>query len=67
MKCMKCKQDILNRIYKACFTYPSIREKLFEDWGYVANLLEKNEEEAIAPGILYCIDFWLDEEFDLTF
>ena len=55
---MKCKQDILNRIYKACFIYPNVREKLFEDWGYVANLLENSEEEAISPGVLYCIDFW---------
>lgn len=64
---MKCKQDILNRIYKACFINPNVREKLFEDWGYVAYLLEKNEEETIPPGVLYCIDFWLDEEFNLTF
>lgn len=64
---MKCKQDILNRIYKACFINPNVREKFFEDWGYVANLLENNEEETISPGVLYCIDLWLDAEFNLTF
>ena len=64
---MKRKQDILNRIYKACFINPNVKEKFFEDWGYVANFLEKNKEEIISPEILYCIDFWLDEEFDLTF
>lgn len=64
---MKCKQDILNRIYKACFINPNVREKFFEDWGYVANLLENNEEEFISLGILYCIDLWLDAEFSLTF
>lgn len=64
---MKCKQDILNRIYKACFINPNVREKFFEDWGYVANLLENNEEEFISPGILYSIDLWLDAEFNLTF
>jgi len=64
---MELKQDILNRIYKACFVNPNVREKFFEDWGYVANLLENNEEEAISLNILCCIDFWLDTEFDLTF
>lgn len=64
---MKCKQDILNRIYKACFINPNVKEKFFEDWGYVANLLENNEEEFIPPGVLYCIDLWLDAEFNLTF
>ena len=64
---MQRKQDILNRIYKACFINPNVKEKFFEDWGYVANLLENNKEKIISPEILYCIDFWLDEEFDLTF
>lgn len=66
---MELKQDILNRIYKACFIYPNVREKFFEDWGYVANLLENNNEGEVIScgGILYCIDFWLDTEFDLTF
>lgn len=64
---MENKEKILNRIYKACFIYPNVKEKLFEDWGYVANFLESNEEEAISPGVLYCIDLWLDTEFDLTF
>lgn len=64
---MKCKEEILNRIYKACFVYPNIKEKLFEDWGYIANFLENNEEEVIPPGILCCIDLWLDAEFNLTF
>lgn len=64
---MELKQDILNRIYKACFIYPNIREKFFEDWKYIANLLQNNEEEAIPLNILSLIDFWLDTEFDLTF
>lgn len=64
---MELKQDILNRIYKACFIYPNIKEKFFEDWKYIANLLSNNEEEAIPLNILGLIDFWLDTEFDLTF
>ena len=64
---MELKQDILNRIYKACFIYPNIREKFFEDWKYIANLLQNNEEEAIPLNILSLIDVWLDTEFDLTF
>lgn len=64
---MELKQDILNRIYKACFVNPNIREKFFEDWKYIANLLQNNEEEAIPLNILGLIDFWLDTEFDLTF
>lgn len=64
---MELKQDILNRIYKACFIYPNIREKFFEDWKYIANLLQNNEEEAIPLNTLSLIDFWLDTEFDLTF
>lgn len=64
---MELKQDILNRIYKACFIYPNIKEKFFEDWKYIANLLQNNEEEAIPLNTLSLIDFWLDTEFDLTF
>ena len=64
---MKNKQDILNRIYKACFINPNIRVALFEDWNYVANRLVDNKEEAIPFEILSCIDFWLNEEFNLTF
>ena len=29
---MKSREEILNRIYKACFIYTQVREKLFEDW-----------------------------------
>lgn len=64
---MKYKEEILNRIYKACFINPNIRSKFFEDWRYVANLLENNKEEAIPLNVLYCIDSWLEAEFDLTF
>lgn len=64
---MKNEQEILNRIYKACFINPNVREKLFEDWGYVANLLEENEEKSIPIGVLRCVDLWLDAEFNLTF
>lgn len=65
---MKSREEILNRIYKACFIYAQVKEKLFEDWGYIAEILENGEEERIATEILYCIDLWLDSEFpSLTF
>lgn len=65
---MKSREEILSRIYKACFIYGQIKEKLFEDWGFVADLLENGEEEQIITEILYCIDLWLDSEFPfLTF
>ena len=51
---MRSKQDILSRIYKACFINSNVKEALLEDWGY----------EAISLEILCCIDAWLDEEFD---
>lgn len=64
---MKSKQDILNRIYKACFIYPNIKEEFFEDWGYIANALVENREEVIPLEVLSCVDFWLNTEFDLKF
>ena len=61
---MKSREEILNRIYKACFIYPQIKEKLFEDWAYIAEILQK----FIVTEILYCIDLWLDSYFSfLTF
>ena len=64
---MKSKQDILNRIYKACFIDLKVKEALIEDWGYVARYLEDNSEEVISLEVLSCIDVWLDTEFDLDF
>ena len=65
---MKNREEILNRIYKACFIYGQIKEKLFEDWGFVAETLENGEEERIITEILYCIDSWLNSYFSfLTF
>ena len=64
---MKSREEILNRIYKACFIYPQIKEKLFEDWKWVSEVLENELEDRIPIEILYCIDLWLDAEFDLTF
>ena len=65
---MKSREEILNRIYKVCFIHGEIKEKLFEDWAYVAEILENGEEERIITEILYCIDLWLDSEFpSLTF
>ena len=64
---MKSKEEILNRIYKACFIYTQVREKLFEDWKWVSEVLENELEDRIPIEILYCIDLWLDAEFDLTF
>lgn len=61
---MRSKQDILSRIYKACFINSNVKEALLEDWGYVARHLEEDNEEAISLEILCCIDAWLDEEFD---
>lgn len=65
---MKSREEILSRIYKACFVYPVLKAKLFEDWAYIADLLENGEEERIITEILYCLDLWLDSEFSfLTF
>ena len=64
---MKNKEEILNRIYKACFVYAQVKEKLFEDWKWVSEVLENELEDRIPIEILYCIDLWLDAEFDLTF
>lgn len=65
---MKRREEILNRIYKACFIYPQIREKLFEDWKWVSEVLEDGLEDRIPVEILHCIDIWLDAEFSfLTF
>lgn len=65
---MKSREEILSRIYKACFIYGQIKEKLFEDWGFVADLLEHGEEDHVVTEILYCLDLWLDTYFTfLTF
>lgn len=65
---MKSREEILNRIYKVCFVYPVLKAKLFEDWAYIAEILESGEEERIATEVLYCLDLWLDSEFpSLTF
>ena len=64
---MKSREEILNRIYKACFIYTQVREKLFEDWKWVAEALENELDDRIPIEILVCIDLWLDTEFDLTF
>ena len=64
---MKSKEEILNRIYKACFVYAQVKEKLFEDWKWVSEVLKNELEDRIPIEILYCIDLWLDAEFDLTF
>ena len=65
---MKRREEILSRIYKACFIYPQIKEKLFEDWAYIADMLENGDENHIVTEILYCLDLWLDSEFSfLTF
>lgn len=64
---MKSKEEILNRIYKACFIYAQIKEKLFEDWKWVSEVLENGLEDRISIEILYYIDLWLDAEFNLTF
>lgn len=65
---MKSREEILNRIYKACFIYAQVKEKLFEDWKWVSEILEDGLEDRIPVEILYCIDIWLDAEFSfLTF
>lgn len=64
---MKNREEILNRIYKACFLYPNLKEKLFEDWKWVAEVMEDGDEDRISVEILRYVDLWLDAEFDLTF
>ena len=64
---MKNREEILNRIYKACFLYPNLKEKLFEDWKWVAEVMEGGDEDRISVEILRYVDLWLDTEFDLTF
>ena len=64
---MKSKEEILNRIYKACFVYAQVKEKLFEDWGWVAETMKSGNEDKISIEVLRCVDLWIDSEFDLTF
>lgn len=64
---MKNREEILNRIYKACFLYPNLKEKLFEDWKWVAEVMESGDEDRISVEVLRCVDLWIDSEFDLTF
>ncbi len=64
---MKNREEILNRIYKACFLYPNLKEKLFEDWKWVAEVMEGGDEDRISIEVLRYVDLWLDAEFDLTF
>ena len=64
---MKNREEILNRIYKACFLYPNLKEKLFEDWKWVAETMEGGDEDRISVEVLHYVDLWLDVEFDLTF
>lgn len=60
---MKSREEILNRIYKVCFIYTQVKEKLFEDWKWIAEVLEDGLENRIPIEFLYCIDVWLDSEF----
>ncbi len=64
---MKSREEILNRIYKACFLYPNLEEKFFEDWKWVAETIESGDEGKISIEVLRCVDLWIDAEFDLTF
>lgn len=64
---MKTKEEILNRIYKACFLYSNLKEKFFENWKWVAEVMEGGDEDRITVEVLYCVDLWLDAEFNLTF
>ena len=65
---MRSREEILNRIYKACFIYPQIKEKLFFFFSYIEEILQSGEEKFIVTEILYCIDLWLDSYFSfLTF
>jgi len=64
---MKSREEILNRIYKACFLYPNLEEKFFEDWKWVAETIEGGDEGKISIEVLRCVDLWIDAEFDLTF
>ena len=64
---MKSREEILNRIYKASFLYPSFKEKLFEDWKWVTETMEGGDEDRITTEVLYYVDLWIDAEFNLTF
>lgn len=64
---MKSREEILNRIYKASFLYPNFKEKLFEDWKWVAETMEGGDEDRIITPVLHYVDLWIDAEFDLTF
>lgn len=64
---MKSREEILNRIYKACFVNPNLKVEFFEDWSYIANYLAEGREDAIPLEVLSCVDFWLNTEFDLNF
>ena len=64
---MKNKEEILNRIYKACFLYPNLKEKFFEDWKWVAETMEDGDEGKISIEVLRCVYLCIDSEFNLTF
>lgn len=64
---MRSREEILNRIYKASFLYPNFKEKLFEDWKWVAETMEGGDEDRITTEVLYYVDLWIDAEFNLTF
>ena len=64
---MRSREEILNRIYKACFLYPNLKEKFFEDWKWVAETIENGDEGKISIEVLRCVDLLIDAEFDLTF
>ena len=64
---MKSREEILNRIYKACFRYPIVKEDLFHNWRWVAEVIQDGDEDRIPIHVLYCVDLWLDTFPFLTF
>ena len=64
---MRSREEILNRIYKACFRYPNIEEDFFNNWKWVAETIAGGDEDRVTIEVLYCVDLWLDTFCFLTF
>ena len=64
---MRSREEILNRIYKACFRFPGVEEDFFDNWKWVAETIKGGDEDRISIQVLYCVDLWLDTFPFLTF
>ena len=64
---MRSREEILNRIYKACFRFPGLEEDFFDNWKWVAETIKGGDKDRVTIEVLYCVDLWLDTFPFLTF